>query len=119
MRVSSNGATRPSRLRTEKVCPWSGSSCASRSWPSSCSCSISSDFILRLPTAFYFGGKSLVRDTRAKKIPRHSRGSEGGLKNNKLDFSLILSMARQLPASHNAGLDEREQAGLLASRSSY
>jgi len=48
-----------------------------------------------------------VRDTRAQKIRDHSRGSEGGL--TKLDFSLILSLARQLPASHDAGLDEREQ----------
>jgi hypothetical protein len=44
---------------------------------------------------------------------------KAGYKNNKLDFSLILSLARQLPASQNAGLDEREKAGLLASRSSY
>jgi hypothetical protein len=35
------------------------------------------------------------------------------------DVSLILSLAKQLPAPHDAGLDEHEQAGLLTSRSSY
>jgi hypothetical protein len=34
-------------------------------------------------------------------------------------FSLIRSLARSLPTSRNAGLDEHEQAGLLTSRSSY
>jgi len=41
------------------------------------------------------------------------------LRPKKLVFSLIRSMARPLPASRNAGLDERKQAGLLAPRSSY
>lgn len=48
-------------------------------------------------------------------------GVKAGLKLNpgKLVSSLIRSMARPLPASHDAGLDERKQAGLLAPRSSY
>jgi len=58
--------------------------------------------------------------TRGHKNSRvHSRGSEGGLSNDQRDFSLIRSLARSLPASQNAGLDEHEPAGLLASRSSY
>ena len=41
------------------------------------------------------------------------------LQPDKLVFSLIRPMARPSPASHDAGLDECEQAGLLASRSFY
>jgi hypothetical protein len=52
-----------------------------------------------------------------KKSRDHSRGSEGG--QTTLDFSPIRFLAKPLPASHDAGLDEREQAGLLTSRSSY
>jgi hypothetical protein len=54
------------------------------------------------------------------KIPATTHeGVKAGSKPGKLDFSLILSLARQLPASPDAGLDEREQAGLLAPRSFY
>ena len=49
----------------------------------------------------------------------HEGVKAGSNRLKKLDFSLIRSMARPLPASHDAGLDESKQAGLLASRSFY
>ena len=75
--------------------------------------------------AVIYRGKSLAGRTGSfvhKKSRVHSRGSEDGLKSlgeERLDFSLIRPMARPSPASHDAGLDECEQAGLLASRSFY
>jgi len=58
-----------------------------------------------------------VRESRQKNSRNHPRGSEGGL--TALDFSPIRFLAKPLPASHDAGLDERGQAGLLTPRSAY
>jgi len=52
-----------------------------------------------------------------RKIPATTH--EGVKAGKTLDFSPIRFLAKPLPSSPDAGLDEREQAGLLTSRSSY
>ena len=64
----------------------------------------------------------LFRSVLGTKNPASTHeGVKAGLRlqPGKLVFSLIRPMARPSPASHDAGLDECEQAGLLAPRSFY
>ena len=67
------------------------------------------------------GNRSCAAHGGTKNPASTHEGVKAGLRpeSNKHVSSLIRSMARPLPASHDAGLDEREQAGLLAPRSSY
>ena len=68
---------------------------------------------MRLPDRVHFGGKpTRPGKLRAAKSPRSPHeGVKAGLKStlNKLVFSLILSVARQSPKSHDFGLDEYEK----------
>jgi hypothetical protein len=79
---------------------------------------MSGDLFLRLPDR-----DSLRREiTRARFAgTKNPATTHEGVKagKQKLDFSPIRFLAKPLPASSDAGLDEREQAGLLTSRSSY
>src|SRR5437868_6755133 len=73
----------------------------------------------RLPDRIPLRREFLRAANAGTKMPTSTHeGVKAGPKNLpiKLVSSLIRSMARPLPASHNAGLDERNQAGLLAPR---
>jgi len=94
--------------------------CASQSGPSGSSYNILNNFFLRLLCRVSIGGNSTRGGRGHEKSRIHSRGSEGGLEFNRSSSTFPSSCRwRDRRPITRSGLDEHEQAGLLASRSSY
>src|ERR1700743_3577144 len=92
------------------------SDCARRNWLSDCN--IPDDFFMRLPDRFFWRETTRARPAGIK-IPRPLTRERRRAENQEARLFPHPVFGETVARAPNAGLDERVQAGLLASRSSY